>query len=73
MQVRLKWHEKRFKFYISYLKIAQMEVEGYYVWNFLDNASDENNIDASYNNSSTKLSSAKWIYMIVVIQQLADI
>ena len=36
-----------------------MDVEGYYEWNFFDDASDENDIDASYNNSSTKISSAK--------------
>ena len=36
-----------------------MEVEGYYQCNFCNNASDENDLDASYNNNSTKVSSAK--------------
>ena len=40
-------------------KFAQMEVEGYYEWNFFYDANDENDIDASYNDSSIKVSSAK--------------
>lgn len=36
-----------------------MEVEGYYEWNFFDDANDENDIDASYNDSSSKVSSGK--------------
>ena len=50
-----------------------MEVEGYYQWNFFDDANDENDIDASYNDSSSKVSSGKWIHMIVLIQLLTDI
>lgn len=50
-----------------------MDVEGYYEWNIFDDANDQNDVDASYNDSSSKVSSAKWIYMIVLIQQLTDI
>ena len=73
MHVSLKWHDKRIKSYISYLKFAQMDVEGDYEWNLINDANDETDIDASYNDSSTKVSSAKWIYMIVLIQQLTGI
>ena len=47
------------KSYISYLKFAQMEVEGYYEWNFFDDPNDQNDIDASYIDSSSKVSSGK--------------
>ena len=50
-----------------------MEVEGYYEWNFFNDANDENDIDASYTDNSSKVSSGKWIHMIVLIQLFTDI
>ena len=52
---------------MSYFKCGQMDVDGYYERNIVNDDNDQSNVDASYDESSSKLSFEKRLYMRVAI------